>query len=60
LELRQLRYSVAIVDHGSLSRAAPVLHVAQSALTQQLRQPEEELGAQLLLPRATHPKSRCR
>ena len=48
MELRQLRYYVAIVDHGSLSRAAGVLHVAQPALTQQLRQLEEELGAQLL------------
>jgi LysR family nitrogen assimilation transcriptional regulator len=48
MELRQLRYFVAIVDHGSLSRAALVLHVAQPALTQQLRQLEEELGAQLL------------
>jgi LysR family nitrogen assimilation transcriptional regulator len=33
MELRQLRYFVAIVDHGSLSRAALVLHVAQPALT---------------------------
>jgi len=48
MEFRQLRYFVAIVDHGSLSRAALVLHVAQPALTQQLRQLEEELGAQLL------------
>lgn len=48
MELRQLRYFVAIVDHGSLSRAAVVLHVAQPALTQQLRQLEEDLGAQLL------------
>lgn len=48
MELRQLRYFVAIVDHGSLSRAARILHVAQPALTQQLRQLEDELGAQLL------------
>jgi LysR family nitrogen assimilation transcriptional regulator len=48
MEIRQLRYFVAIVDHGSLSRAALVLHVAQPALTQQLRQLEGELGAQLL------------
>ncbi|MGV7211165.1 LysR substrate-binding domain-containing protein [Oxalobacteraceae bacterium A2-2] len=48
MELRQLRYFVAIVEHGSLSRAAGVLHVAQPALTAQLRQLEQELGAQLL------------
>lgn len=48
MELRQLRYFVAIVDHGSLSRAALILHVAQPALTQQLRQLEDDLGVQLL------------
>ncbi|MFZ6691335.1 LysR substrate-binding domain-containing protein [Undibacterium sp. SXout20W] len=48
MELRQLRYFVAIVDHGSLSRAAKVLHIVQPALTQQLQQLEEELGAILL------------
>lgn len=48
MELRQLRYFVAIVDHGSLSRAARVLHIAQPALTQQVQQLEDELGAQLL------------
>jgi LysR family nitrogen assimilation transcriptional regulator len=48
MELRQLRYFVAIIDHGSLSCAARMLHIAQPALTQQLRQLETELGAQLL------------
>ncbi|MFZ6771836.1 LysR substrate-binding domain-containing protein [Undibacterium sp. SXout7W] len=48
MELRQLRYFVSIVDHGSLSRAAKVLHIVQPALTQQLQQLEEELGATLL------------
>ena len=48
MELRQLRYFVAIVDHGALSRAARVLHIVQPALTQQIQLLEEELGAQLL------------
>jgi LysR family nitrogen assimilation transcriptional regulator len=48
MELRQFRYFVAIVDHGSLSRAARVLHIAQPALTQQIQQLEDELGVQLL------------
>jgi LysR family nitrogen assimilation transcriptional regulator len=48
MELRQLRYFVAIVDHGSLSRAARVLHIVQPALTQQIQQLEEELGTSLL------------
>jgi LysR family nitrogen assimilation transcriptional regulator len=48
MELRQLRYFVAIVDHGSLSRAARVLHIVQPALTQQIQQLEDELGVSLL------------
>ena len=48
MELRQLRYFVAIVDHGSLSRAARVLHIVQPALTQQLQLLEDELSVQLL------------
>ncbi|MBC3883767.1 LysR substrate-binding domain-containing protein [Undibacterium griseum] len=48
MELRQLRYFVAIVDHGSLSRAARVLHIVQPALSQQIQQLEDELGATLL------------
>ena len=48
MELRQLRYFVAIVDHGSLSRAARVLHIVQPALTQQLQLLEQELDVQLL------------
>lgn len=48
MELRQLRYFVAIVDHGSLSRAARVLHIVQPALTQQIQLLEQELAVQLL------------
>jgi len=48
MELRQLRYFVAIVDHGSLSRAAQVLHIVQPALSQQVQLLEDELGALLL------------
>jgi LysR family nitrogen assimilation transcriptional regulator len=48
LELRQLRYFVSIVDHGSLSRAARVLHIVQPALSQQIQLLEDELGVLLL------------
>lgn len=48
MELRQLRYFVSVVDHGSLSRAATKLHIAQPALTNQLNQLEDELGVHLL------------
>lgn len=49
MELRQLRYFVAIVEHGSFSRAASKVHIAQSALSHQLAQLEDELGATLFL-----------
>lgn len=48
MELRQLRYFVAIVNHGSLSRAARILHIVQPALTQQIQLLEDELGVMLL------------
>jgi len=44
MQLRQLRYFVAIVDHGFLSHAARLVHIAYPALTQQVQQLEEELG----------------
>ena len=47
MELRQLRYFVAIADHGSLSKAAERVYVAQSALSHQMAQLESELGARL-------------
>ena len=48
MELRQLRYFVAVVECGSLSRAASMVHIVQSALSQQMGQLEQELGVQLL------------
>ena len=48
MEIRQLRYFVAIVDSGSLSRAAALVHIVQPALSQQMTQLEEELGTRLL------------
>jgi LysR family transcriptional regulator, nitrogen assimilation regulatory protein len=49
MNLRQLRYLVAIVDFGSLSKAAAQLNVAQPALSQQMAQLEGELRQQLLV-----------
>jgi LysR family nitrogen assimilation transcriptional regulator len=49
LDLRQLRYFLAIVEEGSFSRAAGRLRVAQPALSLHVRRMEELLGTQLLL-----------
>jgi LysR family transcriptional activator of glutamate synthase operon len=47
MELRQLRYAEAVARHRHFTRAANELHVAQSALSQQVRRLETELGAEL-------------
>jgi LysR family transcriptional regulator, nitrogen assimilation regulatory protein len=48
VQLRQLRYFTAIVEAGSISRAAQTLHVAQPALSQQMADLELSLGMPLL------------
>lgn len=48
MELRQLRYLVAVAKHGHMTRAADDVHVTQSALSQQIRRLEAELGIELL------------
>ncbi|WP_114969614.1 LysR substrate-binding domain-containing protein [Rhodoferax ferrireducens] len=53
MELRHLRYFVGVAEFGSVSRAAEKLFIAQPALSAQIRQLEEEVGASLFvrLPR---------
>jgi DNA-binding transcriptional LysR family regulator len=46
-ELRQMRYVVAVAQQRSFSRAAEDLHVAQQALSQQIKAVENQLGVQL-------------
>ncbi|MGF0540691.1 LysR family transcriptional regulator [Agrobacterium sp. ES01] len=48
MDLRALRYFVAVVRARSISAAAEELHIAQPAVTRQLQKLEHELGAQLL------------
>jgi DNA-binding transcriptional LysR family regulator len=48
MELRHLRYFVAVAEALSFTKAAGVLRLAQPSLTRQVRNLEEEIGVQLL------------
>lgn len=49
MNFRRLKYFVKIVDIGSLTQAAEILHIAQPALSQQVATLEGELDQQLLI-----------
>ncbi|MEV0371292.1 transcriptional regulator CynR [Streptomyces sp. NPDC050636] len=48
LELRHLRYLLAVAEHANFTRAAEALHVSQPTLSQQIKQLERAVKAQLL------------
>jgi LysR family transcriptional regulator, hca operon transcriptional activator len=48
MELRHLRYFIAVADAGSLRVAAQKLNTSQPSLGRQIRDLEDEVGAQLL------------
>lgn len=49
MELRTLRYFLAVAREESITRAAERLHLTQPNLSRQLRELEEELGTSLLI-----------
>lgn len=48
MKFRQVRYFVKIVEAGSISRAAAIVHIAQPALSKHMVELEDELGLSLL------------
>ncbi len=49
MELKQLKYFVSVVEHGSMGKAALALGVVTSALSQQISRLESELAIRLLV-----------
>lgn len=48
MDIRQLRYFIAIVEERKISAAAERLHISQPPLSQHLKTMEEELGSKLV------------
>jgi DNA-binding transcriptional LysR family regulator len=59
MEIRQLRYAVTLADELHFGRAAEREHIVQSALSQQIRRLEREIGIRLF-DRNTHRVSTTR
>lgn len=49
MEMQQIRYFLAVCDHGNFSRAAKQAYISQPSLTQAIKKLEDELGGQLFV-----------
>ena len=49
MEIRLLRYFLAVAREENITRAAESLHISQPSLSRQLMELEQEVGKQLLI-----------
>ena len=54
MDLRALRYFLAVAREENMTKAAQILHVTQPTLSKQIKALEEELGKTLFLRHAFH------
>lgn len=54
MELKQMEYYKIVVESGSISEAARILHMSQPPLSMSMKKLEDELGAQLLIRGSRH------
>ena len=55
MEMHQIRYFLAVCDHGSFTRAAQFSYISQPSLTQSIKKLEDEFGGELF----TRDRSGC-